>query len=127
MLTSLALFLTPVLQSLIATAVFESGKAGVSFLADKKSMEKRYKNAFEKAVCRFYADPEYAGNEARRNYDHYLKALKNDFKIEEDFKPEKGQYKQLLEFFEFLKRKFVRTKDCGSGQYSECSVHRLLL
>ena len=89
MLTSLALFLTPVLQSLIATAVFESGKAGVSFLADKKSMEKRYKNAFEKAVCRFYADPEYAGNEARRNYDHYLKALKNDFKKEEDFKPEK--------------------------------------
>lgn len=100
MLTSLALFLTPVLQSLIATAVFESGKAAVSFLADKKSMEKRYKDAFEKAVSRFYADPKYAGNEARRNYDHYLEALKNDFKKEEDFKPEKGQYKQLLEFFE---------------------------
>lgn len=97
---SLGAFLLPIFQGLISTAVFESGKAGASFLTDKKSMEMRYKNAFEKAVCRFYADPEYAGNEARRNYDHYLKALKNDFKKEEDFKPEKGQYKQLLEFFE---------------------------
>ena len=63
-------------------------------------MEKRYKEAFERAVSRFYADPEYAGWEARRNYDHYLEALKDDFKKEDDFKPENGQYKQLFEIFE---------------------------
>lgn len=100
MLASISLFLAPVLQSLIATAIFESGKAGVSFLADKKSMEKRYRSAFERAISRFYADPEYAGNEARREYDHYLEVLKADFKTAEDFKPQKGQYKKLLELFE---------------------------
>ena len=68
MLASISLFLEPVLQSLIATAIFESGREGVSFLKDKKSMEKRYRNAFERAICKFYADPEYAGNEARREY-----------------------------------------------------------
>lgn len=57
-----SIFLAPVLQSLIATAIFESGKEGVSFLAGKKSMEGRYRNAFERAISRFYADPEYAGN-----------------------------------------------------------------
>lgn len=99
MITSIPLFLTPVLQSLIATAIYESGKAGVSFLADKKSMEKRYRNAFEKAICRFYADPDYAGNEARRTYDDYLKALKENFAAEQDFDPKKGQYKKLLDLF----------------------------
>ena len=44
MIASISLFLAPVLQSLIATAIFESGKESVSFLADKKSMEKRYRN-----------------------------------------------------------------------------------
>lgn len=100
MLASISLFLAPVLQSLIATAIFESGKAGVSFLGDKKSMEKRYRNAFERAISRFYADPEFAGNEARRNYGDYLKALKEDFKAAEDFSPQKGQYQKLLELFE---------------------------
>lgn len=100
MLASISLFLTPVLQSLIATSVFESGKAGVSFLADKKSMEKRYKEAFERAISRFYADPDFAGNEARRNYDQYLTALKEDFKAVQDFNPQKGEYKKLLELFE---------------------------
>ena len=79
MLASISLFLAPVLQSLIATAIFESGKEGVSFRAGKKSREGRYRNAFERAITRFYADPEYAGNEARREYDHYLEALKEDF------------------------------------------------
>lgn len=100
MLATISTFLAPVLQSLIATAVFESGKAGVSFLADKKSMEKRYRDAFERAISRFYADPEYAGNEARRNYDQYLTALKEDFKAVQDFNPQKGEYKKLLELFE---------------------------
>ena len=100
MLASISLFLAPVLQSLIATTIFESGKSGVSFLADKKSMEKRYRAAFERAISRFYADPEYAGNEARRNYGDYLKALKEDFKAFEDFDPQKGQYQKLLELFE---------------------------
>ena len=100
MIASISLFLAPVLQSLIATAIFESGKESVSFLADKKSMEKRYRNAFERAISRFYADPEYAGNEARREYDHYLEALKEEFKAAPDFDPQKGQYKKLLELFE---------------------------
>lgn len=100
MIASISLFLAPVLQSLIATAIFESGKESVSFLADKKSMEKRYRNAFERAISRFYADPEYAGNEARREYDHYLEALKEEIKAAPDFDPQKGQYKKLLELFE---------------------------
>lgn len=100
MISSILLFLTPIFQSLIATAIFESGKAGVSFLADKKSMERRYKNAFERAIHRFYADPECVGNEARRVYGHYLKALKEDFKDAHDFNPQKGEYKELLELFE---------------------------
>lgn len=100
MVFSLGAFLLPVFQSLISAALFESGKAGASFLANNKAMEKRYKDAFEKAVGRFYADPEYAGREARRNYDHYLKALKDDFKKAADFKPGNGQYKKLLELFE---------------------------
>lgn len=100
MLASISLFLAPVLQSLIATAVFESGKACVSFLADKKSMEKRYRDAFERAISRFYADPEFAGNEARRYYDQYLTALKEDFKAVQDFNPQKGEYTKLLELFE---------------------------
>lgn len=96
---SLGVFLLPVFQSLIAAAVFVSGKYGVSFLADKKSMEKRYKEAFERAISRFYADPDYAGNEARRSYDQYLIALKEDFKAVQDFNPQKGEYKKLLELF----------------------------
>lgn len=100
MIASISLFLAPVLQSLIATAIFESGKYGVSFLADKKSMEKRYKEAFERAISRFYADPDCAGNEARRSYDQYLIALKEDFKAVHDFNPQKGEYKKLLELFE---------------------------
>lgn len=100
MFASISLFLAPVLQSLIATTIYESGKAGVSFLADKKSMEKRYRNAFERAISRFYADPEFAGNEARRSYNDYLNALKEDFTAERDFDPQKGQYKKLLDLFE---------------------------
>lgn len=100
MLASISVFLTPVLQNLIASAIFESGKAGVSFLADKKLMEKRYRNAFERALGRFYADPEHAGNEARRVYDNYLNALREDFKSIEDFNPQEGQYQKLLVLFE---------------------------
>lgn len=62
----------------------------MSFLADKKSMEKRYRDAFERAISRFYADPEYAGNEVRRNYEQYITALKEDFKAVQDFNPQKG-------------------------------------
>lgn len=96
---SLGSFLLPVFQGLIATAIFESGKAGVAFLANKRAIEKRYKNAFERSISRFYADPKYAGNEARKNYEHYLEALKSDFKKKEDFKPENGQYRELLTIF----------------------------
>lgn len=63
-------------------------------------MEKRYRNAFERAICKFYADPEYAGNEARMEYVHYLETLKEDFKASQDFDPQKGQYKKFLELFE---------------------------
>ena len=100
MIASLTSFLAPVLQSLIASTIFESGKASVTFLADIKSMENRYKKAFERAINRFYAEPEYAGNEARKAFSNYLEALKEDFKAERDFDPQKGQYKKLLELFE---------------------------
>ena len=92
-------FLIPVFQSLIATALYEAGKGCISKLAGVKSMEKRYARAFERAICRYYADPKFAGNEARRGYKEYLKVLKNDFEGKEQFNEESGLYKELLDLF----------------------------
>lgn len=68
-------FLIPVFQSLLASVIYGAGKIVVHDVAKRKTFEKRFKKAFEKAVCQFYADPEHAGNEARRQYDEYLKML----------------------------------------------------
>ena len=92
-------FLTPVFQSLIASAIFEAGKGCISKLAGVKSMEKRYASAFERAICRYYADPKYAGNEARSEYKEYLKALKNDYEGNGLFEEGSGLYKELFDLF----------------------------
>lgn len=97
--TQVISFLTSVFQSLIATALFESGKYSISKLAGATSMEKRYANAFERAISCYYADPKYAGNEARREYSKYLKALKNDYEGDVLFNEDSGLYKDLLDLF----------------------------
>ena len=118
-------FLTPVFQSLIASAIFEAGKGCVSKLAGVKSMEKRYASAFERAICRYYADPKYAGNEARREYKEYLKALKNDYEGNGLFKEDSGLYKELLDLFKDEVYKDWRLQQWTRYRILVTSAHKL--
>lgn len=68
-------FLKPIFQSLLASVIYDVGKTSANAFCNCSTITKRYKKAFEKAVCRFYADPKYAGNEARLHYDDYVNML----------------------------------------------------
>lgn len=56
-------FITPVFQSLLASAIYGAGVKLWDALSKRIAFSKRYESAFERAVCRFYADSKYAGNE----------------------------------------------------------------
>lgn len=92
-------FLTPVFQGILTSVLFESGKSAISFLTNNASIEKRYRNAFEKAVCRYFAEPEYASRVIRSDYPKYLESLRKDLKEVDDLRLENGVYKQLSEYF----------------------------
>lgn len=92
-------FLAPIFQGIVASAIFESGMAGISSLRNRVTLEKRYKRAFEKAVCRYFAEPEYAARSVRGDYPKYLESLKKDLSYVNDLRLENGVYKKLLEYF----------------------------
>ena len=92
-------FLNSILQGILVSALYESGQDLVSQMTGKKSIEGRYKKAFENAICRFYADPKYAGNEARKEYEYYREALKHDCEANDLLEEESGRYKKLLDLF----------------------------
>lgn len=102
-------FLTPVFQSLLASAIYGIGVAGVNVLSRCKSIEKRYRKAFENAIHQFYADPKYAGNEARRHYDEYIKMLQDGSKQQDILSTTNHVYKKLFDLFvqEVLKDKYL--------------------
>lgn len=92
-------FLNNVFQGILVSTLYEAGADLVSKMAGNKSIEKRYEKAFEKAICRFYADPKYAGNEARKKYVDYREALKKDCGTSDFFEEGSGRYKDLLDLF----------------------------
>ena len=65
-------FLASIFQGIVTSAFFESGMAGISSLRNRVTLEKRYKSAFEKAICRYFAEPEYAAWFVRGDYPQYL-------------------------------------------------------
>lgn len=102
-------FLNPVFQSLLASVIYGAGKIVVHDVAKRKTFEKRLKKAFEKAVCQFYADPEHAGNEARRQYDEYLKMLQEASKQQDILDSNCHVYEKMFDLFvqEVSKDKFL--------------------
>jgi hypothetical protein len=92
-------FITPIFQSLLASAIYGGGGLIFSAIASRISLKKQYENAFEKAICRFYADSKYAGNEARRNYNEYLKMLMDASKQTDILSSNNHIYAKLLDLF----------------------------
>ena len=85
-------FLAPIFQGIVTSAIFELGMAGISSLRNRVPLEKRYKRAFERAVCRYFAEPEYAARSVRRDYPKYLESLKKDLSYVNDLRLENGVY-----------------------------------
>lgn len=94
-------FLTPIYYSLLASAIYDAGIGAIrAYAIVNRTMTKRYEKAFEKALCRFYADPKYAGNEARQHYEEYLEMLQ-DVSRQDDLLSSSNQvYKKMLDLFE---------------------------
>ncbi|MBR6066724.1 MAG: hypothetical protein IKP45_02890 [Bacteroidales bacterium] len=92
-------FLIPVFQSLLASVIYGTGKVVVDFLSKRKLIEKRFNKAFENAVCRFYADPEHAGNEARKQYDEYMNMLQDASKKQDIFDSNCHIYEKMFDLF----------------------------
>lgn len=103
-------FLTPIFQGLLVSVIYDTGKAAIDALRKRISFEKRFKKAFEKAVCRFYADPECVGNEARRQYDEYLKMLQDASKQQDILDSNCHVYEKMFDLFlqEVSKDKFLQ-------------------
>ena len=57
----------------------------------------------EKAVCRYFVEPEYAARSVRGDYPKYLESLKKDLSYVNDLRFENGVYKKLLEYFKKFK------------------------
>lgn len=92
-------FLASIFQSIIATLVYEVGKTAVSTAAISSSVQERYMAAFESAICKFYADPKYAGNESRKHFDEYVKMLQDE-SLQEDILSSSSQiYPKMYELF----------------------------
>lgn len=102
-------FLTTVFQGLLASVVYDSGKAFIKVLSKQISYKRRFRRAFERAVCRFYADPEHAGNEARRCYYDYLELLQDASKQQDILNSNCHMYGEMLDLFaqEVSKDKFL--------------------
>lgn len=92
-------FLKPIFQSLLASVIYDVGKTSANAFCNCSTITKRYKKAFEKAVCRFYADPKYAGNEARLHYDDYVNMLYDASKQDDILKSSSHLYKQMFDLF----------------------------
>ena len=92
-------FLIPIFQSIIASAIYGSGVGIVNTVVNSSAINKRYEKAFERAIRRFYADPKYAGNEARRNYKEYEEMLQDASKQKDCFVPGSCMYKGMLDLF----------------------------
>lgn len=91
-------FLTPIFQSLLASAIYGAGEVVVKVFANRFA-HKRYEKAFERAVCHFYADPEYAGNEARQHYSDYLKMLQDASRQDDILASCNQVYEKMLDLF----------------------------
>ena len=94
-----SLFLNPVFQGLLASAIYGTGVSLVEVIGKNRAFEKRYKKAFERAICQFYADPDMVGNEARRNYGDYLEMLQDASKKEDILATNNHVYEKLSELF----------------------------
>ena len=92
-------FLMSVFQNLLASAIYGYAVASVKAIVRRRSFEKRYKKAFERAISSFYADPDMVGNEARRNYDDYMTMLQDASKQEDILTSNNHVYEELLELF----------------------------
>ena len=92
-------FITAVFQNLLASAIYSAGGEFWAAFSKRIAFSKRYKKAFERAVCRFYADPKYSGNEGRRNFSEYQKLLL-DASLEEDIVNSNSQvYSEMFDLF----------------------------
>lgn len=113
-------FLIPVFQSLLASAIYGSGVAIIEVIGKNRSFEKRYKKAFERAICRFYADPDMAGNEARRNYSEYLEMLCDASKQDDILATNNHVYEELSDLFaqEVSKDKWLRGYTLLKGTFT---------
>lgn len=88
-----------IFQSLLASVIYDIWKTSANALSSCSTITKRYEKAFEKAVCRFYADSKCAGNEARRHYDDYENMLYDASKQDEILKSSSHLYKQMFDMF----------------------------
>lgn len=92
-------FLTPIFQSLIASVIYSTCTTVADTFSSRIAFTKRYEKAFEKAVCRFYADSQYAGDEARRNYGDYVKMLQDVSQQDDTLSSNHQVYEKLFDLF----------------------------
>lgn len=113
-------FLIPIFQSLLASAIYDTGAAVASAFVNRIAFTKCYKKAFERAVCRFYADPEYAGNEARRHYSDYVKMLQDASRQDDILASSSQVYEKMLDLFaqEVSKDKFLQSYTILKGIFT---------
>ena len=113
-------FITPIFQSFLASAIYGSGELIFNTIASRISFKKRYEIAFEKAICRFYADSKYAGNEARRNYSEYLQMLMDASKQADILSSNNHIYEGIFDLFvqEISKDRFLRCYTYLKNQFT---------
>lgn len=99
MSVSMKEFLIALFPNIVSTLIFETSSKAYSHICSKRPLEKRIKNAFTRAIKRFYANPEQCGKESERKYEDYKQKFLQTYVSEASFYND-VQYKKLYELFE---------------------------
>ena len=101
--------LSAILPNIISAILYDSASGIMDIIRSRKSIEKRFNIAFEKAVNDFYTDPQYCGRESMRRKEDYISKLKSQF-VSAAQMNKNVQYAKLAQLFEkhVLKDPFLR-------------------
>lgn len=91
--------LSAILPNIISAILYDSASGAINLVRSRKSIEKRFNTAFEKAVNDFYADPQYCGWESMRRKEDYITHLKSLFVSPAQI-TSNVKYPQLAQLFE---------------------------
>ena len=91
--------LSAILPNIISAILYDSASGIMDIIRSRKSIEKRFNIAFEKAVNDFYTDPQYCGRESMRRKEDYISKLKSQF-VSAAQMNKNVQYAKLAQLFE---------------------------